>query len=177
MLTAQRTLPETSHIWPILLLNPDIDWTNKEVKMTCCPCSCYLLQEKSIFLQTLKKKEVKQAWSTHKIWITLDKPKKIEETAEELVPKEYHKYLKVFSKEKSERMPIRKPWDHVIQLKDTFKPKKDRLIPLLHEEQEEVSAFIDNQLRKGYIQLSKSEQTSFMFFIPKKDGKKQMVQD
>ena len=131
--------------------NPDIDWTNKEVKITCCPHSCYLLQEKSIFFQTLKKEEVKQAWSTHKIWITLDKPKKVEKTVKELVPKEYYKYLKVFSKEKSERMPIRKLWDHVIQLKNTFKPKKDRLIPLLYEEQEEVSAFIDNQLRKGYI--------------------------
>ena len=47
--------------------NPDIDWTNREVKMTCCPRSCYLLQEKSIFLQTLEKKEVEQAWSAHKI--------------------------------------------------------------------------------------------------------------
>ena len=47
--------------------NPDIDWTNGEVKMTQCPCSCYLLQEKSIFLQALKKEEVEQAWSAHKI--------------------------------------------------------------------------------------------------------------
>ena len=38
--------------------NPDIDWTNREVKMTRCPQSCYLLQEKSIFLQTLEKEEV-----------------------------------------------------------------------------------------------------------------------
>ena len=30
--------------------NPDIDWTNGEVKMTHCSHSCYLLQEKSIFL-------------------------------------------------------------------------------------------------------------------------------
>ena len=107
----------------------------------------------------------------------LDKPKKVEKTAGKLVPKEYHHYLKVFSKEESERMPIRKPWDHTIELKDTFKPKKGRLIPLSCEEQEEVSAFIDDQLKKGYIRPSKSEQTSPMFFIPKKDGKKKMVQD
>ena len=56
--------------------NPDIDWTNGEVKMTQCPRSCYLLQEKSIFLQTLEKEEVKQAWSAHKIRAMLDKPKK-----------------------------------------------------------------------------------------------------
>ena len=70
---------------------------------------------------------------------------------EELVPKEYHQYLKVFSKEESEKMPIRKPWDHAIELKETFKPKKGRLTPLSREEQEEVSVFIDDQLKKGYI--------------------------
>ena len=137
--------------------NPNIDWTNREVKMTCCPRSCYLLQEKSIFLQTLKKEEVEQAWSAYKIRVMLDKSKKIEKTAEELVPKEYHQYLKVFSQEELERMLIRKPWDHVIELKDTFKPKKGRLIPLSCDEQEEVSAFIDDQLKKGYIRPSKSE--------------------
>ena len=107
----------------------------------------------------------------------MEKPKKVEKTAEELVPKEYHQYLKVFSKEESERMPIRKPWDHAIELKETFKPKKGRLIPLSREEQEEVSAFIDDQLKKGYIRPSKSEQTSPVFFVPKKNGKKRMVQD
>ena len=157
--------------------NPDINWTNGEVKMTHYPQSCYLLQEKSIYLQTLEKEEAEQAWSAHKIRVAMEKPKKVEKTAEELVPKEYHQYLKVFSKEKSERMPIRKPWDHVIELKEMFKPKKGRLIPLSREEQEEVSAFIDDQLKKGYIQPSKSEQTSPMFFVPKKDGKKRMVQD
>ena len=91
---------------------------------------------------------------------------------EELVPKEYHKYLKVFSKEELERMLIRKPWDHAIELKDTFKPKKGRLIPLSHEEQEEVSVFIDDQLQKEYIQPSKSKQISPIFFVPKKNRKK-----
>ena len=152
--------------------NPDIDWTNREVKMTHCPCSCYLLQERSIFLQTLEKEEVEQAWSAHKIQVTLNKSKKVEKTVGELVPKEYHQYLKVFSKEELERMPIRKPWDHAIELKETFKPKKGRLIPLSHEEQEEVSAFIDDKLKKGYIQPFKSKQISPVFFIPKKDGKK-----
>ena len=45
------------------------------------------------------------------------------------------------------------------------------------EEQKEVSEFIDEQLAKGYIRPSKSEQTSPVFFVPKKDGRKRMVQD
>ena len=96
---------------------------------------------------------------------------------EELVPEEYHKYLNVFSKKELERMPIRKPWDHAIDLKDTFKPKNGRIIPLSPQEQEEVTAFLDDQLKKGYIRPSKSPQTSPVFFVPKKDGKKCMVQE
>jgi len=34
-----------------------------------------------------------------------------------------------------------------------------------------------DQLRKGYIRLSKLLQTSLVFFVLKKDGKKRMVQD
>ena len=37
--------------------------------------------------------------------------------------------------------------------------------------------FISEQLRKGYIKLSKSSQTAPVFFVGKKNGKKQMVQD
>ena len=45
------------------------------------------------------------------------------------------------------------------------------------EEQKEVSEFIDEQLAKGYIHPSKSEQTSPIFFVLKKDSRKWMVQD
>ena len=44
-------------------------------------------------------------------------------------------------------------------------------------EQKEIDAFIDDQLAKGYIHPSTSDQTSGVFFIFKKDEKKQMVQD
>ncbi|EGN95038.1 hypothetical protein SERLA73DRAFT_39001, partial [Serpula lacrymans var. lacrymans S7.3] len=49
--------------------------------------------------------------------------------------------------------------------------------PLSAPERNEVSSFIDEQLRKGYIRPSKSPMTSLVFFIPKKDGKKCMVMD
>ena len=37
--------------------------------------------------------------------------------------------------------------------------------------------FMEEQLRKGYIRLSKSPQTSPVFFVGKKNGKKRIVQD
>ena len=69
-------------------------------------------------------------------------------------------------------MPIRKPWDHGIDLKQDFQPKKGRLIPLSVDKQKEVEVFLDDQLAKGYIRPSISPQTSPVFFVPKKDGKK-----
>ena len=50
------------------------------------------------------------------------------------------------------------------------------MIPLSVDEQKEVEAFLDDQLAKGYIRPSISPQTSPVFFVPKKDGKKCMVQ-
>ena len=68
-------------------------------------------------------------------------------------------------------MPVQKAWDHVIELKEGFMPKKKRVYLLSREEREEVQAFVENQLRKEYIRPSKSPQTSPVHFIAKKDGK------
>ena len=63
-------------------------------------------------------------------------------------------------------MPLRKPWDHGIELKEGFVPRKSKVYPLSPLEQTEVDDFINEQLRKGYIRPSKSPQTSPIFFIP-----------
>ena len=47
----------------------------------------------------------------------------------------------------------------------------------MRKEREEVREFVKKQLRKGYIQPSKSLQMVLVFFVGKKDGKKRMVQD
>ena len=44
-------------------------------------------------------------------------------TVEEIVPRRFHKYLKMFEKKKSERMVIRKTWDHTIDLREEFVTK------------------------------------------------------
>jgi len=74
-------------------------------------------------------------------------------------------------------MPVRKAWDHVIELKEGFTPRKEKVYSLLREEREEVQAFMEDQLRKGYIWPSKSPQTSPVHFVAKKDGKRRIVQD
>ena len=94
-----------------------------------------------------------------------------------MVPKKFLKWRKVFEKVKSERMLMRKVWDHAIDLKETFKLQKERIYPLSKNEREEVQNFVEDQLRKGYIRPLKSPQTSPVFFVGKKDGSKRMVMD
>jgi len=74
-------------------------------------------------------------------------------------------------------MPTRKLWDHAIEIKKGFVPKKGKMYPLSREEREEVHKSISEQLRKRYIRPSKSPQMAPVFFVEKKDGKKRMVQD
>jgi len=74
-------------------------------------------------------------------------------------------------------MPVRKAWDHAIELKEGFVPKKGKVYSLSREEREKVQAFVEDQLRKGYIRPSKSPQISPVHFVAKKDGKQRMVQD
>ena len=94
---------------------------------------------------------------------------KMEKSVEYMVPKRFHKYLSVFKKKELECLPLQKPWDHMIETKSGFQPEKSKVYALLPKEQEEVDDFINEQLRKGNIQSSKSPQTSPIFFIPKKD--------
>jgi len=96
---------------------------------------------------------------------------------EAMVPQKFHKWLKVFRKVESERMPTRKIWDHAIDLKEEFKASKAQVYPLSRNKREEVQQFIQDHLRKGYIRPSKSPQTSPVFFVGKKDGGKHMVMD
>ena len=48
----------------------------------------------------------------------------------ELVSRKFLKWRKVFGKVESERIPTRKVWDHAIDLKEMFKPQKERIYPL-----------------------------------------------
>jgi len=57
----------------------------------------------------------------------------------------------VFGKVESERMPVRKVWDHAIDLKEEFKVSKVKVYPLSRNKRDEVQKFIKEHLKKGYI--------------------------
>jgi len=158
--------------------NPEINWETGEVRMTRCPPLCGQTQKK----KTIEKRQETEEDKRDLKWTIEERERKekIEgdhRKVEELVPRRFHKWKRVFGKVESKRMPTRKPWDHAIDLREDFVPRKGQIYPLSRTEKEEVQAFMESQLKKGYIRPSKSPQTSPVLFIPKKDGKRRMVQD
>ena len=107
--------------------NPEINWEKGEMKMTQCPPICGKRKQK-----TQKKRQVRKI--------------KEEKTVEELVPRRFWKWKKVFEKEELERIPTRKPQDHMIELKEGFVPRKGKVYSLSRKEREEIQAFVKNQL-------------------------------
>ena len=104
--------------------------------------------------------------------------KKIQQTWDQIVPKQYHCFKKVFSQEESKQLPRSKPWDHAIDLKpDTPASFDCKIYPISPKEQEALEEFIKEHQEKKYIEPSKSPYASPFFFVKKKDGKLQLVQD
>jgi len=86
------------------------------------------------------------------------------------VPEWLHKYRNVFSKHKSERMPLQKPYDHAIDFMEGTKLSKPaKVYPLEIVERNSLDTWIDEELRKGYICPSTSPIAAPFFFVKKHD--------
>ena len=101
--------------------NPEIDWEKGEVKMMHCPPICRKRKQEGKEMKVRKTEK--------------DKDK---EVLRKLVPRRFWKWKKVFGKKESERMPVRKTWDHAIELNEGFTPRKGKIYLLSREEREEV---------------------------------------
>ena len=88
---------------------------------------------------TVEVRKVVEEWE---IWDKEEEAAKSEEEAKKLVPESFHKWIKVFGKKQSERMPTRKLWDHAIEIKEGFMLRKGKVYPLSREEREEVKEFV-----------------------------------
>ncbi|GBE89865.1 Transposon Ty3-G Gag-Pol polyprotein [Sparassis crispa] len=113
------------------------------------------------------------AQQTHKEASAVDKPK----TVEELVPDYLHDLKSVFEKKAAECFPETRPWDHAIDLKPNFIPRDCKVYPLSLKEKGAMDDFLEENLQKGYIRLSKSPMASPFFFVGKKDGALRPCQD
>ena len=99
------------------------------------------------------------------------------EKVEQKLPLQYAKYAKVFNESKEGELPPRRPFDHGIDLKETFVPKVAKSYPMNPKEMEACKAFTDEHLKSGKIRKSQPPQASLFFFVQKKDGGLHSCQD
>ena len=111
--------------------NPEINWETEKVKMMRCPLLCRRNTKekenrkikKGKRIATLEEEKiVRWAVDDKEDWGKEEEIEANYRKIEEIVPRIFLKWKKVFGKVESERIPTRKIWDHAIDLKETFKP-------------------------------------------------------
>ena len=93
------------------------------------------------------------------------------------IPDKYWSFTKVFSEEASHRLLAHRPWDHAIDLIPGKTMKNSGIYRLMPSESAALKEYITEHLWKGFIRPSSSSMASPFFFVDKKDGKLQPVQD
>jgi hypothetical protein len=132
--------------------NPEINWQNQVVdlgSMDKVPTAMKLAQEQY-------QKEQKQPTS---------------------LPAYVQDFTSVFSDEEAKRFPPSRSYDHEIKLKEGFVPKISKVYRLSPQEDKQLDEFIDENLAKGFIEPSESDQAAAVFFVGKKDGTGRLCQD
>ena len=105
-----------------------------------------------------------------------------EEEAEEVktilrcVPQEYHDFLDVFSKVNADKLPEHRACDHHIELVGPV-PPVGPIYSLSIAERDELQAYIQEMLSKGFIWPSSSSTGAPVLFAKKKDGGLQFCVD
>ena len=181
------------HEW-LKFHNPSIDWKAGTIEFMRCPLECTPLLRSDpesedidfedfedgdrILAVDIQEQIQIRAFQTASSRIAEKESKtKRPKTFEETVPRHYHDFKHVFSKESFDEMPPRRPWDHAIELVPGAEVLDCKIYPLNLEEQKQLDAFLDENLQSGRIRPSKSPMASPFFFIKKKDGTLRPVQD
>jgi hypothetical protein len=97
---------------------------------------------------------------------------------ESTIPEEYKHHAKVFSEQEAMRFPPSREWDHKITLKpDAPETINAKMYTLPKPGREAIQNWVDNMLKKGFIQISDLPYGHATFTVPKKDGTFRIVQD
>ena len=166
------------HEW-IQYHNPIIDWQKKTLEFERCPHTCELALEEGdrIFMLDIPKYlHARRSSVAMDIAIEQSKAHK-PRTFEEIVPTHYQDFRDVFEDSGFDTLPERHPYDHAIELLPDAKPYCGKVYPMPREHQQALDEFLDENLRTGRIRPSKSPWGAPFFFVKKKDGKLQPVQD
>lgn len=147
----------SSPMFPIILgipwlqaHNPYIHWTSGKVKFSSSYCHEHCFKKDSDSSSTL---------------LCLDTDQKLCQ----VIPKQYHEFIDVFSKKGADSLPPHRPYDCPIELLPGSEIPFGRIFPLSEKEQEVLKTYIDENLAKGFIRHSTSPAGAGIFFVTKKD--------
>lgn len=115
--------------------------------------------------------------TTAQLLASEENAKKKEKTIDEVLPEPYRQYRHLFEESTASKFPPARPWDHKIELKEGFEPKTFKTYSLSPAEDQELTKFLDENLRLGRIRPSQSPMGSPFFFVAKKNGKLRPCQD
>ena len=105
-----------------------------------------------------------------------DSPEYIAEL-KKIVPETYHSFLLAFSKRKADSLPPHRPYDLTIELEEGKSPPFGPLYSLSETELQALSAWIKDNLSKGFIRASQSPAGSPILFVKKKSGELRLCVD
>ena len=71
-----------------------------------------------------------------------------------IIPSEYHEFLNVFSRQKSDEIPLYGAYNYYIPLKEGIKPPFGPLYNMSHKKNEELCKYLLENLDKGFIRAS-----------------------
>ena len=162
------------HDW-LVKHNLEVNWRNRTIKFTRYPGNC-TMTHKDIWFNSRQTKEMETKDNQEQDNGEIGKePDKM--NSEDL-PEYIWPFTHLFNKKKFEKLPERREWDHKINLTDEVpKELNAKAYAMILKEEEALNQWLDKQLKAELIVKLKSRYAAPCFYIPKKDGSLQLVQD
>ena len=86
------------------------------------------------------------------------------------LPLQYHEFLDVFDRNQANDLPPHRPWDHPIDLQHGKQPPASRPYSMNHHELKALRKYLDTELSKGFIRVSRSPAAAPVLFVKKPNG-------
>ena len=85
------------------------------------------------------------------------------------LPKEYHQFLDVFSRQEADTLPVHRSYDHKIPLEDRKQPTFKALYSMSQDELKVLWKYLNDHLSKGFIRVSFSSAAALVLFVHKSE--------
>ena len=167
-------------------VNPSIDWNSQKItigkeksrKSTPKQGMTPMIEICKLSQKQLRKIQQQEPQKVFTVWI---KPvsgqhntTQEEDEARAKIPKDYQEFYTMFKEEAHEKLPEHLDWDHKIPIEEGKKPTYGPIYALSETELKALREYLDENLKKRFIQPTTSPAGYPILFVPKKDEKLQL---